>query len=105
MAFEYPAGHILSAGGYQPPSERPARAGATRQVATGAEPPQFIAGLAGTRAEPQVTQAGFGALIPLAIGAAARYLPPALPWIGGANPGAGPGGGPRGGKGPSRAPA
>ncbi|KKL87475.1 hypothetical protein LCGC14_1934330 [marine sediment metagenome] len=92
MAFEYPAGHILSAGGYQPPSERPARAGATRQVATGAEPPQFIAGLAGTRAEPQVTQAGFGALIPLAIGAAARYLPRALPWIGGAIAGAGLGG-------------
>lgn len=91
MPFEYPEGHVLSAGGYKPPSERmaPVR---TRQVTTGAEPPLSVLQAAGTPGvQPQIMQAGFP-LIPLAIAAVTRLLPKALPWIGGAVAGAGIGG-------------
>ena len=89
MAFEYPTGHHLSPGGYVAPADRPVST-APRRTTTGAEP-TFEALMQGgtTGVEPQIMQAGAGALIPLAIGAAAKLLPRALPWIGGALGGAG----------------
>ncbi|MBA7672898.1 hypothetical protein ES703_81085 [subsurface metagenome] len=89
MAFEYPTGHHLSPGGYVAPADRPVST-APRRTTTGAEP-TFEALMQGgtTGVEPQIMEAGFGALVPLAIGAAAKFFPRALPWIGGALGGAG----------------
>jgi len=91
MAFEYPEGHVLSPGGYRAPSERAAPA-RPRQVTTGAEPTYEALMRGGTAGvDPQIMQAGIP-LIPLAIAAATKLIPKALPYITGAAAGLGLGG-------------
>lgn len=82
MPFAYPAGHVLSPGGYVAPGERTAPT--ARRVTTGAEPPGFIPGLAagpgGTVLPPggglpPISTAGLPLAIPAALGALGVAMP------------------------------
>ncbi len=86
MAFAYPTGHVLSPGGYVAPAARTTPT--ARRVATGAEPPGFIPGLAGVPGAgpggtvlppggglPPVAQAGIGPLAAIPAIAGALGLP------------------------------